>query len=58
MKSAYKFVAGSSRVTPIGIALAVALALSLRDSLGRWSGVLYAGVLFVTLAASTFERAA
>lgn len=55
IKSIYKFVAGNSRVTPIGIALAVALALSLRHTLGWWVAPLYLAVLLLTLAAATFE---
>lgn len=55
MNKIYKFVAGNSRVTPIGIALAVALALLLQPRLGWWSAPLYLGVLVITLAASTLE---
>jgi hypothetical protein len=54
MRAIYKFVAGNSRVTPVGIAVAVALALSLRH-LGWWCAVVYAGVLALTLAFSTRE---
>jgi predicted cobalt transporter CbtA len=51
----YKFVAGNSRVTPIGIALAVALAVVLRGASGSWAPGIYLSVLAVTLAISTLE---
>ncbi len=56
MKRIHAFVAGNSLVTPAGIALAAALALTLRHTLGWWIAPLYAGVLLATLAASTLER--
>jgi hypothetical protein len=55
MKKAYKFIAGNSRLAPIGIALAVAVALTLRHTLAWWLAPLYLGVLLLTLAATTFE---
>jgi hypothetical protein len=55
MKRVYKFIAGNSRITPIGIALAVVLAIVLRSALGSWSAPVYLGVLLLTLAASTRE---
>lgn len=55
MSGVYKFIAGDSRVTPIGIAVAVVLAVGLHPLLGRWSGVVYIGVLLATLAAAVFE---
>lgn len=55
MKQAYKFIAGNSRVTPVGIALAIALALGLQPVIGWWSAPLYVCVLLVTLAAATRE---
>lgn len=55
MKRAYKFIAGNSRVTPAGIALAVVLALVFRATPGWWAAALYLGVLAATLAISTFE---
>ncbi len=54
MSRIYKFVAGNSRVTPIGIALAVALAIALRGQ-GAWASGIYLSVLAVTLAISTLE---
>jgi hypothetical protein len=51
----YKFVAGNSRVTPIGIALAVALALVLHGTLGSAAAAVYLTVLAATLAISTCE---
>ncbi len=56
MNRIYKFIAGNSRVTPIGITLAVALALTFRHAGDGWIAPAYAAVLIVTLAASTFER--
>ncbi|HEY8313405.1 MAG TPA: hypothetical protein VIG51_04450 [Candidatus Baltobacteraceae bacterium] len=56
MKSVYKFVAGNSRTTPAGLAIAAVVAFALRDRLGWWSAVVYIAVLIVTLAVSTFER--
>lgn len=55
MKRIYKFIAGNSRITPIGIALAVAAALALRAMLGVWTGCVYLAILAVTLAFSTRE---
>ena len=55
MKSAYKFIAGYSRVTPVGIAVAVAAALLLRHSPAWESAAAYLAILLLTLAASTFE---
>jgi hypothetical protein len=55
VKRIYKFIAGNSRVTPIGIALAIAVALFFRDALAWWAAPCYLGILLVTLAASTFE---
>ena len=54
MKQLYKFIAGNSRVTPIGIALAAILALTLRLP-ALWAPIVYLGILLATLAASTFE---
>jgi hypothetical protein len=51
----YKFVAGNSRVTPIGIAIAVILAILMRGTLGMWAAGIYLSVLAVTLAISTYE---
>jgi hypothetical protein len=55
MNRIYKFVAGNSRVTPIGIVLAVAVAVALRGELGAWTGCIYLAILAVTLAISTRE---
>lgn len=55
MKRAYKFVAGNSRITPVGIALAIAVALIFKNTLGWWTAPLYVGVLLATLAAATLE---
>lgn len=55
MKKIYKFIAGNSRVTPFGIAVAAGLAVGLQPRLGWWSAPLYVGVLLLTLAASTLE---
>jgi len=55
MKRAYKFVAGNSRVTPIGIALAVTAALLFKSVLGWWAAPMYLGILLATLAVATLE---
>lgn len=55
MKRVYKFIAGNSRITPIGILIAVALALAFRGTLGAWTGALYVGILAATLAIATSE---
>ncbi|HKU69103.1 MAG TPA: hypothetical protein VJP85_15130 [Candidatus Baltobacteraceae bacterium] len=55
MKHVYKFVAGNSRITPIGIALALAAVLLLRSVLGWWAAPVYLGILLVTLAVATLE---
>ena len=55
MKQAYKFIAGNSRVTPAGIAIAVVLALVLHPVIGWWSAPLYVAVLLLTLAVATRE---
>jgi hypothetical protein len=55
MKRAYKFIAGNSRVTPLGIALAVAVTLALRGALGWWAAPCYLAILLGTLAATTVE---
>ena len=54
MKRFYAFVAGNSRVTPLGIAAAVVVALALRGS-PEWAAAAYLGVLIATLAACTLE---
>lgn len=55
MKRAYRFIAGNSRITPVGIVLAVGLALAFRHALGWWAAPAYLGVLLATLAAATLE---
>jgi hypothetical protein len=55
VKSAYKFIAGNSYVTPAGIAVAAVLTLVLHRTLGWWSAPLDLGLLLVTLALSTGE---
>ncbi len=55
MNAIYKFIAGNSRVTPVGVAAAVAVA-ALAGHGTRWIAPLYIAVLLTTLAASTFER--
>ncbi|MDQ2679690.1 MAG: hypothetical protein M3Y21_01515 [Candidatus Eremiobacteraeota bacterium] len=51
----YDFIAGSSRVTPIGLAIAVAIALFAHSFLGIWAAPVYLGILALTLILSTFE---
>lgn len=57
MKAIYKFVAGNSRVTPIGVAIAAAgAALMARSDLRVASGIVFLTVLVLTLTASVFEK--
>ncbi len=55
MKGIYKFIAGNSRATPVGLAVAAIVAFALRDRLGWVSAAVYVALLLATLAASTFE---
>lgn len=55
MKRAYKFIAGNSRITPLGIAAALAITLALRHTLGWFAAPVYLAILLATLAATTFE---
>ena len=55
MKRVYKFIAGNSRVTPLGIAVAVAAGLLCKNALGWWSAPVYLAILALTLALSTLE---
>jgi hypothetical protein len=55
VKSVYKFIAGNSHITPIGIAVAAVLTWVLHGTLGWWSAPLYVALLLLTLAASTAE---
>ena len=55
VKQAYKFIAGNSRVTPVGIALAIALALGLQHGHRLVERAALCVRLLVTLAAATRE---
>jgi hypothetical protein len=55
MKRAYKFIAGNSRITPVGIGVAIAVALIFGRALGWWAAPTYIGILLATLALSTCE---
>ena len=55
MNAIFKFVAGNSRVTPVGVALAVLAAVLLSHRFA-WIAVLYPALLLGTLALSTLER--
>jgi hypothetical protein len=55
MKRAYKFIAGNSRITPLGLALAIGVALAFRGALGWWAAPCYLAILLATLAAATVE---
>lgn len=57
MKFIYDFVAGNSRVTPVGVVLAaVATAALVRAGLTVAAGAVLAAVLLATLAGSVFEK--
>ena len=57
MKAIYKFVAGNSRITPIGVAIAAtAAALLARSNLRLAGSIVFLIVLVLTLTASVFEK--
>jgi hypothetical protein len=58
MNTIYKSILGNSRVTPIGVAIAVGLVIGFQPVQGLWSGVLYVSVLLITLVAAVFEHGA
>ncbi|MEO6914131.1 MAG: hypothetical protein ABI182_08960 [Candidatus Baltobacteraceae bacterium] len=51
----YDFIAGSSRVTPLGLIVAVLVALFAHPFLGAWTAPVYFIVLAATLVISIFE---
>lgn len=55
MKDAYKFIAGNSRATPIGVAAAALVALLFHTALGPAGPLVYLGILLLTLAAGAIE---
>jgi len=56
MKSAYEFLVGNSFVTPIGLAIAVLVALVLLRVSSAYAGLALIVVLLATLAISVFEK--
>ncbi len=53
----YEFIAGNSRVTPLGLLAAVLAAVLLaRGEYAAWVPALYLSILAATLAASVFEK--
>lgn len=57
MKFVYDFVAGNSRVTPIGVAAgALAAALLVRGGFALAAGGVFIAVVLATLAGSVFEK--
>lgn len=54
MNAIYKFVAGRSKVTPIGVALAVAATIALRGAPAVAAAVFF-GILLITLVATALE---
>lgn len=54
MKAVYKFIAGNSRVTPLGVAVALIAAWLMRGS--AFAPEVFTGILIATLSAATFER--
>ncbi|MFN2448227.1 MAG: hypothetical protein ABR508_00330 [Candidatus Baltobacteraceae bacterium] len=55
MNGILKFVSGQSRVTPVGVAIALGAMLALGHRV-PWAAPLYLALLAITLVASTFER--
>jgi len=54
----YEFVAGNSRITPLGLLIAVLAVLVVRHSaFATWSPAVYLALLVAALAASAFEKA-
>lgn len=51
----YDFIAGSSRVTPFGLAAGVLMALFAHPLLGAWTAPIYLTILAATLIISIFE---
>jgi hypothetical protein len=57
VKAAYEFVAGNSAVTPLGLALGVAVTLALlHANLAPYAGAAFIVALIATLAGSVFEK--
>lgn len=54
MKAAYKFIAGNSLVTPVGVAIALIAAWFMRGFV--LAPEIFVGILIATLSAATFER--
>lgn len=53
----YEFIAGNSRITPLGLLAAVLVAVLLaRGAFAAWVPALYLSILAATLAASVFEK--
>jgi hypothetical protein len=55
MKRAYQMIVGNSRITPIGVAVAVAVTALFGHALGWWQAPVYLALLLLTLAATTLE---
>ncbi len=56
MKGVYKFVVGNSRVTPVGLAAAVAAAVFLRGRAGAAAAAVYLAILIGTLVVAALEK--
>lgn len=55
MNAVYKFVAGGSKITPFGLAAAVAAALALHQTPAK-AAVAFFAILLLTLIATALER--
>lgn len=54
----YEFIAGNSRITPLGLLAAILVVLVLsHGAFAAWTPALYLSILAATLAASVFEKA-
>ena len=58
-RAIWSFIAGDSRLAPLGVAAAIVLAVLLErfaPAAGGWTGVLFVAVLAAGLVAGVFER--
>ncbi|MDQ6826079.1 MAG: hypothetical protein M3Z14_02625 [Candidatus Eremiobacteraeota bacterium] len=57
LSAIYEFIAGNSRITPLGILIGVlVVSVIARSAYATWIPGLYLAILAATLAASVFEK--